>query len=203
MGMPKTPDDPVMVTVGRVAKEKGMDMIIRAMPAILKVLPRAKYVSVGDGPYMSELKILAQSLGVTGSVVFAGARPWTQIGKYYQACDVFVSASTSETQGIVYIEAMAAQVPLIVRRDKSVEEILLDGETGLFFDTAEELAGHAVSLLSDPRRRKHLSDTAYAHIQPLSADIFAERMEAMYRRLIDENPKRKPWIKLTLPIKRK
>jgi len=197
------PDELMLVTIGRVAKEKGMDAIIKAMPQIKSSLPRVKYVSIGDGPYVSELKTLANGLGVADSVIFAGPRPWSEIGKYYQSGDVFVSGSTSETQGIVYIEAMASQVPLIVKRDKSLDEILLDGETGLLFDTPAELARHAVNLLTDAGMRKHLSDNAYAFIQPLSADIFAQRMASLYQELINQTPARRKRIKLPLPVRRR
>lgn len=193
-------DDPVLVTVGRVAKEKGMDTVIRALPLILAKIPNVKYVSVGDGPYTAELEILAHSLGVGASVIFAGPRCWSVIGKYYQIGDIFVSASTSETQGIVYIEAMASKVPLIVKRDKSVDDILLDGRTGLFFDNPEELANHAISLLKNPDRRRTLAANAHAHIRPLSADIFASNMEALYKDLLDNNPRAKK--RITLRVRR-
>ena len=197
------PEDPVLVTVGRVAKEKGMDKVIRALPLILEELPEVKYLAVGDGPYVSELKILAQSLGVSKSVIFAGPRPWSVIGKYYQAGDIFVSASTTETQGIAYIEAMAAKVPLVVKRDRSVEDILLDGETGLFFDTKEELATKALSLLNDPARRQALAQKAWDHIQPLSADIFAQKIADLYQELIDNFQGGWKRIALRLPVRKK
>jgi 1,2-diacylglycerol 3-alpha-glucosyltransferase len=179
------PDELVLMTVGRVAKEKSMDVVIKALPELLRSVPNVKYVSVGDGPYRDELKTLAGSLGVSDSVIFAGPRPWEDIGKYYQAGDLFVSASTTETQGIVYVEAMAAQIPLIVKRDRSVEDILIDGKTGLFFDDEHELASRAAELLLNKPKRDRLAAGAWEHVQSLSAEIFVERMLELYKSMIE------------------
>lgn len=196
------PGTPALINIGRVAKEKGMDMIIRAMPAILKKIPNARYVSVGDGPYVQELTTLAKSLGVEYAVKFAGPRPWPVIGKYYQAGDVFVSASTSETQGIVYIEAMAAKVPLLVKRDRVVEGILLDGKTGLFFDDERDLAELACRLLTDKDEGIRLVDAAFTHIQPLSSELFVEHMASLYKEMIDSYPKNHDRPRIKLPVRR-
>jgi 1,2-diacylglycerol 3-alpha-glucosyltransferase len=149
-------------------------------------VPNLKYVSVGDGPYRDELKTLADSLGVSDSVIFAGPRRWEEIGKYYQAGDLFVSASTTETQGIVYVEAMAAQIPLIVRRDRSVEDILIDGKTGLFFGDEKELAVRAASLLLNKPERDKLAAGAWEHVQSISSEIFVQRMLDLYKKMIEE-----------------
>ena len=179
--------DPVIVTIGRVAKEKGVDVIIKAMPSILEQIPDAKYVCIGDGPYISELVSLSKSLGIGESILFAGPRLWTDIGKYFQIGDLFVSGSTSETQGITYIEAMAAQTAVVAKRDECLEGILSHGETGMFFDTEDDLVKSVCALLSDPEERKRLAQNAYENIQPLSADVFARDMESLYIEMINNH----------------
>ena len=177
--------DPVIITIGRVAKEKGVEIIVRAMPSILERIPNAKYVSIGDGPYVDELIALSKKLGVEKSVLFAGPRPWSDIGKYFQIGDLFVSGSTSETQGITYIESMASQTTVLAKKDKCLEEILRHGETGMFFDTEKELVEHVCALLRNPDERKRLSQNAHLHIQPLSAEAFVQKVERLYTEAIN------------------
>jgi 1,2-diacylglycerol 3-alpha-glucosyltransferase len=198
-GLGLNPADPVIITIGRVAKEKGMEYIIKAMPLILKNNPAVKYVSVGDGPCIDDFKALAKQLGVEKNIFFAGPRPWAEIGKYYRAGDLFVSGSTSETQGISYIEAMASETPVVAKKDPCLEGILHHGETGMFFDTVEELAESVCVLLAAPQERKRLAQNAYNNIQPLSDDVFVKKIEELYEKTLEEhkNRKRRTWRTFT------
>lgn len=181
------PEDPVVVYVGRVAKEKSLEAIIFAMQKLLLAMPRAKLVIVGDGPLRETFQALAVKLGVGQSVVFMGAKPWAVIGKYYQMGDVFATASTSETQGLTYLEAMAAQVPVAAKKDQSVEGIITHGETGWLFDDDDDLPGllrHALENREEARRVARRGCESIAH---LSAERFAQNVEALYLRMLEED----------------
>jgi len=180
--------DPVVVSVGRVAKEKGVDVVVREFPKLLAKLPAAKLLFVGDGPLVPELKAMAQAEGIADSVIFAGQRPWDVIGKYYQLGDVFVSASTSETQGLSYIEAMAAGVVVCAKADKSIDGIVINGKTGCSFIHDEELADMLYAALSDKESREAMIAGAYKNIQPLSGEVFAASAEALYNELLGAYP---------------
>ena len=182
------PDTPVVLSLGRVAKEKSIDVVIHAMPALLQKLPQARLVIVGDGPYAPTLKDQVQQLGLTEHVLFLGAKPWAEIGKYYQLGDVFVSASTSETQGLTFAEAMAAGTPVLAKKDESIHDLLEDEVNGLVFDQDEDLADRLYELLSDPEKQKRLSQNAREKVELLSAKHFGAAMEELYRDVLIRFP---------------
>lgn len=172
--------DPVIISIGRLAKEKSLDVLINMMPEVLKSVPNAKLVIIGDGPFKSCLKELALSLGVQNSVLFPGARPWEAIGKYYRIGDVFATASTSETQGLTYIEAMAAKVPVAVRKDPSFEGVIKHGETGYVFDKPQDAAAVIIKALNNRAEALYMADKGYEAIQHLSAKHFGNNIKNVY-----------------------
>ncbi len=184
------PDDPVVLFVGRLAKEKSIEVLINQMPALLEMLPNCKLVIIGDGPIRATLESLAQELGVSDSVIFAGQKPWEYIGKYYAVGDVFTTASTSETQGLTYIEAMAAKIPVVAKRDQSVKDIITDGETGLYFDEPEELPKKLFTALTDKVLVEKIIKQGYSCIQPLSAEAFGQNLIKLYEAVKPEKKKR-------------
>lgn len=185
------PEDPVIVSVGRVAREKSLDILIKMMPELLVKLPSAKLVIVGDGPATDDLKNLARSLKVWPSVIFAGSRPWDTIGKYYQLGDVFATASTSETQGLTYIEAMASQVPVVVKKDPSFEGLIKHNDTGFVFEKDEEAAQVMYYALTNQKEAEKAADRGFAAIQHLSAKQYAVNVEEVYRLLNEKRAKEK------------
>ncbi|MDR3240015.1 MAG: glycosyltransferase family 4 protein [Clostridiales bacterium] len=179
------PSDPVIVTVGRLAKEKSLDALIGALPPLRQKLPRVKLVVVGAGPMLGALKDLAIQLGVKDAVIFTGERPWEVIPLYYQLGDIFAMASTSETQGLTYIEAMAGKVPVVVKRDRSVEGVVTHGETGYCFERNEDAADLMHYALTHPDETKAAAEKGWRGISYLSAARFAKDVEALYLDILD------------------
>jgi len=182
---------PIVLYLGRLAKEKSVDVILNQFPALLEKLPNTKLVIVGDGPNREALAELTLKLGVKESVIFTGAKPWEVIGKYYKLGDIFVTASTSETQGLTYIEAMAAGTPVVAKFDKSVEGVLTDGETGYCFYSNDEAAEVMYRALIDIDGRKNMAKTAFERINHLSSAKFAETVESIYTEAIEFSKKNK------------
>ena len=176
-------EDPVIISVGRVAKEKSLDILIGMMPDLLKKLPTVKLVIVGDGPALDTMKRMTQSLDIQKSVIFAGEQPWDTIGKYYQLGDVFATASTSETQGLTYIEAMASQVPVVVKKDPSFEGLIKHGDTGFVFEEDKEAAHLIYHTLTNRKEAEKAAEQGLAAIQHLSAKQYALNVEDVYRSL--------------------
>ncbi|MDR1539092.1 MAG: glycosyltransferase family 4 protein [Clostridiales bacterium] len=172
--------DPVIVTVGRVAKEKSIDVLINQMPKLIEKLPNAKFVIVGPGPMLEQLKSQAAALGVKDSVIFTGEKPWESIPLYYQLGDVFAMASTSETQGLTYIEAMASKIPVVVKRDRSVEGVIIHGETGYCFEKDEDAADLLYRALTNREEAKFLAEKCFERNSHLSAEEFAKKVEEVY-----------------------
>jgi len=197
------PCDPVIVFVGRIAKEKSIDVVLNQFPELLKKIPNAKLLIVGDGPARKALEESAEKMSIRNSVIFTGAKPWDDIGMYYQLGDVFVTASTSETQGLTYIEAMAAKTPVIAKKDRSMEGIIEHGVTGYYFEKDHELGSLLYDVLSDPEALGLAAETAYERIESLSASHFAENIEKLYEEVLKNSPpKRNLGKKIILVIKK-
>ena len=172
--------DKIIITVGRVAKEKSMDVLVGMMPALLKSEPKAILLIIGDGPARELLSQQADLLGVGRSVIFAGFRPWEEIGKYYRMADIFMTASTSETQGLTYIEAMASRIPVVVKNDPSFANVIRDGETGYLFENDGDAASAAARALANIDEARNAADRGFDTIQSFSAQTFAKRVEDLY-----------------------
>ncbi|MDR1440051.1 MAG: glycosyltransferase family 4 protein [Clostridiales bacterium] len=174
------PGDKVILYVGRLAREKNIDGIMSQLPRCMKAEPGAKFLLVGDGPWKKELEALACEGGIRDRVIFAGERPWRDIAKFYKLGDVFISASLSETQGLTFIEAMAAGLPVLAKRDRSVEKLIYDGRTGCLFDDDAEIPGKLGKILGDASFREGLVSGAMGIAAQNSAAQFAKSIEAAY-----------------------
>ena len=122
----------VLMTVARLWKGdpyKGVDVTIRALPAIAKAYPNVKYLVIGRGDDQPRLAQLAQELGVTDRVIFAGFVPTDQLVDHYRLADVYVMPS-KEGFGIVYLEAMACGIPVIAGDEDGSRDPLQDGRLG-------------------------------------------------------------------------
>ena len=129
-------DKTVLLYVGRLAKEKNIEELLlfqkeaAAHETVLMI--------VGGGPYRGILEKKAGEMKIAGSVIFTGMIPPEEVWKYYQAGDLFISASTSETQGMTYVEALAAGLPLLCRRDGCLEGVVREGENGWQYDDMKQ-----------------------------------------------------------------
>lgn len=139
---PQNENKTILLSLGRLAKEKNTAELIDAMCA----LPDAVLLIVGDGPERAALEKQAQAVGVADRVRFAGAVAPVDVPRYYALGDAFVSASTSEAQGLTYIEAMAAGLPLLCRADPCLDALVRQGENGWTYHTPAELTAHAAAL---------------------------------------------------------
>lgn len=178
---------PVILFIGRIAKEKSIDVIINSMEELTKKIPNCKLLIVGDGPERGNLEDLAKALGIEKSVVFAGEKPWEEIGRYYQMGDVFVGASLTETQGLTFEEAMAAQIPVVAKYDKNLDGIIRDKINGRFFYKDENLAQILYEVLMDKEQSALMVKNAYSGIESLSSKCFGENVEKIYMEVEKQN----------------
>jgi 1,2-diacylglycerol 3-alpha-glucosyltransferase len=188
-----TEEDPVIVYIGRIAKEKSIDVIINQMPKVLKKLPNAKLLIVGKNTETdsNELIELVMELKLEKAVVFAGEQPWEQIGKFYRLGDVFVSASLTETQGLTLIEAMASDIPVVARNDRNIEELIQDYRNGRIFDAVNELPGILIEVLSNKELAESFVTNARTTVEEYSAKQFGNRIENLYYKVLEHTVKAK------------
>jgi phosphatidyl-myo-inositol dimannoside synthase len=129
-------DTPVVVCTARMVKRKGQDTLVKAWPAVLREVPDALLLLVGDGPNRSRVERLAERLGVSDSVIFTGSVPWEEMPAYTDAGDVFAMPCRTrllgleaEAFGIVFLEAAACGLPVIAGDSGGAPEVagLVDG----------------------------------------------------------------------------
>jgi phosphatidylinositol alpha-1,6-mannosyltransferase len=148
----------VLLTLARLDPRKGQDQVIRAMPAILKAVPDAVYLIVGDGPDRGRLEGLVESLSLRSHVIFAGRVPDREVCAYYRSCDLFVHPNRAmpdgdnEGFGLVFLEAGACGKPVIGGNTGGVPEAVVHGSTGLLVngESHTEVAEAVVRILTDP-----------------------------------------------------
>ncbi|MCQ4725893.1 glycosyltransferase family 4 protein [Anaerotignum faecicola] len=181
-------NDKIILVLGRIAKEKSIDTVIKAMPYVFEKEKKAKLLIVGDGPYRKNLEHLAKELKIEDKVIFAGAKPWDEIGRYYQLGNVFVSASISETQGLTFVEAMAAGLPVVAKKDDCLKGVIEDGKTGIVFSDDSELPHKILEILENTELRDILLSHGSNFSESLSEETFAKNIEALYKKTLLENP---------------
>ncbi|GAF36393.1 glycosyltransferase LafA [Lentilactobacillus farraginis DSM 18382 = JCM 14108] len=131
---------PMMLSISRLAYEKNISEMINLLPSILKQVPDGVLMIVGDGPAKEDLINQVDSLGVADHVIFTGEVNNDHVNAFYQAADVFVSTSNSESQGLTYIEAMAAGLPVVVTASDYTDGLLNNPSLGKTFKTLMRLS---------------------------------------------------------------
>jgi phosphatidylinositol alpha-1,6-mannosyltransferase len=148
----------VIVSVGRLVHRKGQDHLIQALPEILKSVPDAHILMVGQGPYLSHLKKLVHNLNLAEHVSFIGRIQYAQLPQYICAGDIFAMPSRSrffglevEGLGIVYLEASACGLPVIAGSSGGAPDAVVNGVTGIIVDgeNNQEIAAAAIKMLQD------------------------------------------------------
>lgn len=176
-----------VVFLGRLAKEKNVDFLIRGMKKVLEKDKKVTLIIAGYGPWEENLKKYAEEQGVAANIIFAGKQDHSDVPIIYHSANVFASASTSETQGITFIEAMACGLPVMSIRDESVEEILEDNVTGMYFKDEEELAEKILILKNmDSGSYHNMCEAALKRAGDFSIEMFGEKVSEVYLKAISE-----------------
>lgn len=174
-------EDRVLVSVGRLAKEKNLEEILRFVSRCPH--PRLKLLIVGDGPNRQALERRADELGLRERIVFAGMVQPEQVANYYKLGDLFVSASNSETQGLTYIEAMASGVPVLCRRDDCLNGVVDSGVNGWQYETFEQFEASLATALDRPGLLAELGENARKlALERYSSSAFGDSAEQIYLR---------------------
>jgi glycosyltransferase involved in cell wall biosynthesis len=157
----------IILSVGRLNYQKGFQFLIKAMPDVLQKVPNAKLIIVGEGEDRSFLIKLAESLKISGSVIFTGGLPQAELPNAYSAASLFVLPSLFESFGISLIEAQASGKPVIGTKSGGAPEALIEGKTGLLVNPGNPKA------LSEAILRI-LTDNALAFEMGIKGKAFVE-----------------------------
>jgi glycosyltransferase involved in cell wall biosynthesis len=178
--------DRVVLTVGRLAEQKGHRSLCRAVPAILERAPNARFLWAGDGPLEGELRALARRLGVDETVRFLGRRD--DVPDLLGAADLFVLPSLFEGLPLAVLEAMAAGLPVVATRAGGTAEVVDDGVTGHLVPAGDvaALADAVADLLRHPARARVWGRAGRARFErEFHAGRMARETAEVYRGLLD------------------
>jgi glycosyltransferase involved in cell wall biosynthesis len=161
------PDEPVILALQRLAREKRVDVLLHALQRCREVGGRGTLVIAGKGPEEPMLRRLAETLGVAHHVRFAGYVAREDLGGYFAACDLFAFHSTFETFGLVVAQAMSYGCAVVTVRNTALPEVL--GDAGVLVETGDGRAfGDALAaLLADGERRRRLGEAGRARVRAL------------------------------------
>jgi glycosyltransferase involved in cell wall biosynthesis len=182
-------EESLILYVGRIASNKGLDTLIRSLPQVLEEVPNAQLAIVGqDEGLKDELTELAKSLKVEGHILFTGHITDDMLFRSsFAACDVFVLPSEYEAFGIVLLEAMACEKPCIGTRVGGVPEVIEDGKTGLIveYKDADTLGMSIIALLQDEDKSHEMGKLGRQRvIDNFTWDIVVDKIEKVYEEVL-------------------
>ena len=169
-------DHTILLYLGRMAKEKNLEQLIDQIAAAGR--KDVSLLLVGDGPDREEVLDYARSRGI--DVIFTGMVPHGEVADYYRLGDLFVTASTSETQGLTYFEALAAGVPVLCRKDPCVDGVVEDGVNGWQYEDSAGFCRCLSAFCSSLELREQMSEAAKASSEKFSAEAFGKAAEKLY-----------------------
>ncbi len=182
----------VLIYLGRVAKEKNIEEVVDYVGRVHS--QNIRLLIVGDGPDMKALRDYVEEVGADRYVIFTGRVDRDRVNEYYQLGDVFVSASTSETQGLTYIEALASGVPLLCRKDECLDDVIDDGVNGFQYENFEEFSNYLKILDKDGKLDEKYKQSALEKAERFSTQRFGEDVEKIYCKALEEKSEKEKYL---------
>lgn len=178
--------DFIILFVGRLAEEKNVEFLINAQKKLLEYNSNIRLLIVGDGPDKEKYEELAETLQLGDRVIFNGKAAWEEVPIYYQVADLFATASTSETQGLTVIEAMASSTTPLCIKDESFLGTITDELNGRIFETEEEYINEVIELVNDQNLRSRYNSQARIQAEHCSSRAYATSVLEVYERALKD-----------------
>lgn len=177
-------DEIVLITACRLTKEKNLEFLVNSFAKIAQKEKNVKFMIVGDGAVKKDLEKMAEEFGIKDRIIFTGLVDRTSIVSLYQASDIFVFASKTETQGLVAVEAMAAGNPVIAVRASGIEDIVKDGEDGfLTSELEEEFSKSVLKIVRDNDLRLKMSANVKTNSRKFEIVPWVDKVVELYKSL--------------------
>jgi glycosyltransferase involved in cell wall biosynthesis len=180
-------EHPSILFVGLLRKVKGVDLLLKAVPIILKSVPNIHVYIVGSGEQETELKRLAKNLSIEKQVIFLGFISVEDKYSYYKSTDICAFPSIYEPFGIALLEAMACSKPIVASNVGGIPFVVENGKTGLLFEcwNVEELAEKVIILLKDKELREQMGKAGRERAKGFTWDKIAEQTVELYKKIIE------------------
>ncbi len=177
-------DDEVFGFVGRLGKEKNLDVLLPTLEYVAHQRPKARLLFVGDFEYRDTLEAMAHESEFPDRITFTGALPRESLGAVYRAMDVFVFPSLKDTQGWVLHEAAHAGTPILII-DADVTEVVKDGENGYFVqDSPEDISERIIELFENDELRKQMAASGKKIAQRLTEAEQVKKLVKLYEEVV-------------------
>ena len=180
--------DFVMLFVGRLAQEKNV-------PFLFDIIEKTKNKSiklliVGYGPDEEKYKKEVKEKGLDDRIKFTGKVAWNDMPNYYHVCNAFITASTTETQGLTVIEALAASLPVICIDDDAFKSVVVDNFNGRIFKNEKDCLQIVEELATNKLELENLTDKTESSIKKYSLSSFADSVLEVYKVAITKHNKK-------------
>ena len=177
-------DEIMLITACRLTKEKNLEFLIKSFAKMTQKNQNIKFMIVGDGAVKKDLEKMTEDLEIKDKIIFTGLVDRTEIVGLYQASDIFVFASKTETQGLVAVEAMAAGSPVVAVRASGIEDIVKDGEDGfLTSESEDEFAEKVLQIAENDALRKSMLGKAKENSRKFEIAPWVEKIVELYKSL--------------------
>jgi 1,2-diacylglycerol 3-alpha-glucosyltransferase len=196
-----TKEDVVLIYVGRIGPEKNLPFLLQSFSGVVHTYPFARLLVIGDGPEREVIHDLANKLGIAEKVKFTGMVPYQELVNYLAIGDAFITASVSEVHPLSMIEAMSAGLPVLGIKSPGIEDIVIDGVTGLL--SQNDLAGFTarmVKLVTEQDLQKEMGQKARARAEIYSIEETAPRIVEEYLRLTSTSHRKLDVVHTNRPI---
>lgn len=186
-------DATVACFVGRLGREKSVDVLLRFWAQEMKPQDNMRLLIIGDGLEKEPLEQLAQQLGITDTVIFTGKVLHPDLPPYIHTCDIYVTASLSDTNSISMLEGMAGGLPVLQLYDELNADQVTDGVNGYMFRDAAEM-GQRLRQIRDmePEELQKLKTSAIQSVKNSGAQTLANYIQTIYYNIYQKQPPKKP-----------
>ena len=196
-------EDFIILYVGRLGQEKNVDFLIDNQKHFVNENKNIKLVIVGSGPDYDKYVEKTKKLNLEENIIFTGKVPYNKIQYYYNLGNIFVTASTTETQGLTLIEAMSTSMPVVCIDDESFKNTIVDGLNGYLFKNKKDYKKIIEELINNKSLLKKLGEQAKMNASEYSSKYYAERVLDVYKKTIKENKSSKTFFGRTKDVIKK
>ena len=182
--------DFTIMYIGRLGEEKNVDFLIDNQEYFVKKNKNVKLIIVGSGPDYDKYKEKIKELNLEENIILTGKVPHEDIPYYYNIGKVFVTASTTETQGLTVIEAMSASVPVVCIDDESFRNTVIHELNGFLFKNQNEYRNYIDKLIENKKLLEKMGEQAKIEANQYSSKYYAERVLDVYKKAISEYKKK-------------
>jgi 1,2-diacylglycerol 3-alpha-glucosyltransferase len=193
-------DVPLLIFVGRIGKEKNLQLMLHCLHRLSKKQPRFRMLFIGEGQDRARLEQLTRKLQLTEQIQFLGFMTQNVLADYYRAADVFLMTSLTDNQPLVLIEAMINDTPVVGVNVLGIPDMVTHEVNGLIAEPTEDsFSTQLIRIIEDVALRQRLSEGARAYAEQQDYRVSGEKHLAIYQQMLDAKKQGIPMESLSFP----